>query len=108
MAPVLRATPSTSPTGTNRNSASRSTNVRMSQGQATRLTFTLARVTHFIAASGGLNQGRRACPSPSDVFNPRIFDRSAFLRTGLLGLVVDIAQRLGHQLKSFIIMWQAL
>ena len=26
-------------------------NVRMSQGQATRSTFTLARVTHFIAAS---------------------------------------------------------
>jgi hypothetical protein len=25
----------------------------MSQGQATRSTFTLARVTHFIAASGG-------------------------------------------------------
>src|SRR5262244_138315 len=42
---------STSATGTNRNSASRSMNVRMSQGQATRSTFTLARVTHFIGAS---------------------------------------------------------
>jgi hypothetical protein len=28
-------------------------NVRMSQGQATRSTFTLARVTHFIGASEG-------------------------------------------------------
>jgi len=27
----------------------------MSQGQATRSTFTLARVTHFIAASSGWN-----------------------------------------------------
>src|SRR5437588_12026953 len=104
MAPDLRATASTSPTGTNRNSASRSTNVRMSQGQATRSTFTLARVTHFIAASGALTETKVAerARAPSGVVNPRIFDRSAFRRTGLLGRFVEIAQRMVRQLKSCI------
>src|SRR5947209_3168444 len=48
MAPFLRAVVSTCSTGTNRNSASRSMKVRMSQGHAARSTFTLARVIHFI------------------------------------------------------------
>src|SRR5712691_659417 len=51
MAPVLRTTLSTWSTGTNRNSACGSTNVQMSQGHATRSTFTLARVTHFMEPS---------------------------------------------------------
>src|SRR5215813_6712806 len=96
MAPVLRATTSTSPTGTNRNSASRSTNVRMSQGQATRSTFTLARVTHFIAASSGWYDGL----SPSNVFSFRISTVRRFAE------LVGLAQRVGLDLIVCIIYFQ--
>src|SRR5712692_974088 len=48
MAPSRSATSKTRSAGTNRNSASGSTNFLMSQGQATRSTFTRSRVTHFI------------------------------------------------------------
>src|SRR5262245_25648881 len=57
MALVFFTTLSTWSTGTNRNSASGSTKVRISQGHATRSTFTLARVTHFIGSSVDLIGG---------------------------------------------------
>src|SRR5262249_45281919 len=47
-APSLWAVSSTWSAGTNRNSASESTNFLMSQGQATRSTFTRSLVTHFM------------------------------------------------------------
>src|SRR6266849_1391878 len=49
MAPSRSATSSTWPVGTNRNSASLSTNFLISQGQATRSTLTCSLVIHFIA-----------------------------------------------------------
>src|SRR6266571_3004981 len=48
MAPSWEATSITWSVGTNRNSASLSTNFLMSQGQATRSTLTRSRVIHFI------------------------------------------------------------
>src|SRR5439155_22400024 len=51
VAPSRWATSNTLSSGTNRNSAWGSMNLRMSQGQATRSTFTLSRVTHFTAFS---------------------------------------------------------
>src|SRR5207302_7813744 len=48
MAPSRSATSITWSLGTNRNSASLSTNFLMSQGQATRSTLTCSRVIHFI------------------------------------------------------------
>src|SRR5689334_2123708 len=51
MAPSRSATSFTWSAGTNRNSASLSTNFLMSQGQATRSTLTCSRVIHFIIAS---------------------------------------------------------
>src|SRR5438270_11725414 len=49
MAPSRVAIPMTWSVGTNRNSASLSTNFLISQGQATRSTLTCSRVIHFIA-----------------------------------------------------------
>src|SRR6266700_2079695 len=49
MAPSRSAISITWSVGTNRNSASLSTNFLMSQGQATRSTLTRSRVIHFIA-----------------------------------------------------------
>src|SRR6266851_3886989 len=49
MAPSRSATSITWSVGTNRNSASLSTNFLISQGQATRSTLTCSRVIHFIA-----------------------------------------------------------
>src|SRR6266699_4730579 len=49
IAPSRSATSATCSVGTNRNSASLSTNFLMSQGQATRSTLTCSRVIHFIA-----------------------------------------------------------
>src|SRR6185369_7002230 len=50
IAPSRSAISATLSAGTNRNSASRSTNFLISQGHATRSTFTLSRVIHFIAS----------------------------------------------------------
>src|SRR5262249_14933902 len=51
MAPSRLATSITLSSGTNRNSACGSMNLRMSHGQATRSTFTRSRVIHFMAWS---------------------------------------------------------
>src|SRR6266567_3695007 len=55
MAPSRSATSITWSLGTNRNSASLSTNFLISQGQATRSTLTCSRVIHFIAFFSFLN-----------------------------------------------------
>src|SRR5437868_4717332 len=49
MAPSRSATSITRSAGTNRNSASLSTNFLISQGQATRSTLTCSRVIHFMS-----------------------------------------------------------
>src|SRR5262249_41080441 len=56
-------------TGTNRNEACGSTNFRMSQGQATRSTFTFSRVTHFMMFLLGITVVE---VMPQGVFRPLV------------------------------------
>src|SRR3989442_3663736 len=71
MAPVDFAFTMTWSAGTKRNSASRSTNLRMSQGHATRSTFTPSRVTHFMESlRGSRSTGTGWLPISDDEGDP--------------------------------------